>query len=78
MSNQHPIAPMHVWSANMHWAADITFATHSAAMEAGAVLIARYESFHNFFNLRSMSTKCEGVKVLVGTSNKDKALDRGF
>ena len=32
----------------MHWAADITFATHSAAMEAGAVLIARYESFHNF------------------------------
>ena len=48
MSNQHPIAPMHVWRANMHWAADITFATRSAAMEAFAVLIARYESFHNF------------------------------
>ena len=39
---------MHVWRANMHWAADITFATRSAAMEAVAVLIARYESFHNF------------------------------
>ena len=65
MSNQHPNAPLHVCHAKKSWAADIHFATHSAAKEVPyAVMIAGLVNFHNFreaskYQIDSQHSSCQ-------------------